>query len=105
MDPNFNLQTRTAHWLMKFAGRVITFRRIGSQKASSHRLGLELVPQSELHHTRIGKQSRIVAKRAAVGQRQTQALNVKPGQVQGVEDVPTELQRLRLLPRHLPTLA
>src|SRR5215472_12698334 len=102
METDFKRKPRTAN-------RANETRRKGHRlpanwltKNIQHRLGLELVAQSELHYARVGKQSGVVAKRTAVGQRQTQALNVKPGQVQGVEDIPPELKRLRLLPRHLP---
>src|SRR5215469_6896086 len=68
---------------------------------------LELVPQRELHDSRIRQQARVVSKARATAKpqrvREQRRLHVEPHRVRHVEHFPPELQALRLAPRHLPT--
>ena len=66
---------------------------------------LEFVPQGKLHGSGVGQQTSVVAKVTGIGDRKAQALNVESRKVQCVEHLPAELQAVRFLPGHVPSLA
>ena len=66
---------------------------------------LKLVAQLELHDARVCQQARVVPEVAVVRERKIKRLHVESRQVEGVEDIPAELQRLGFFPRHLPAFA
>ena len=64
-------------------------RRIRTRRYN-HAPVLEIVPQAELHHPRIGKQARILAERTRVADVQARRVEVEPHVVGNFEDLGAE---------------
>src|SRR5260370_30941630 len=77
--------------------------RQGSKPTNDDQL-LELVTQSELHHTRVSEQSCVIAEGGRNVQFRCNGLHVEVSRVSHVENLPAELEALLVRPWHLPPL-
>ena len=66
---------------------------------------LELIPQSEFHYAGVGEQALEISKSGPLVDSGNQRLNVEPGQVHHVENLPLEFQAMTFCVGHEPTLA